>query len=69
MKYSLIMAGGKPLQSFGLILALGGLGWLYVKVPGLVPVFGTSLISFVILKITLRSFGNPLQSARADIRE
>ena len=68
LKYSLIMAVGKPLQSLGLVLALGVLFWLYAKVPGLVPVFGASFIPFVILKIVLRSFGNPMQAAKINAR-
>ncbi|OXS73141.1 YesL family protein [Domibacillus enclensis] len=58
LKYSLIMAAGKPLQSISVAAALLLLVWVFAKIPGLLAVFGISLIFFVVLKMIIHSLGN-----------
>lgn len=51
MKYALILALGRPIQSLLMIAGLVVTLYLLKLVPGLIPVFGVSLISFCLMKI------------------
>ncbi|WP_100407912.1 YesL family protein [Bacillus solitudinis] len=55
-KYALILAIGRPFQTLFMIVALAILAFFFMQVPGLIPVFGVSLISLTIMKISSLSF-------------
>lgn len=56
IKYAFILSIGRPLQSLLMIIVLGIVIVLLIQVPGLIPVFGGSLISLIIMKISSGSF-------------
>lgn len=55
IKYAFILAIGRPLQSLLMVLVLAGLFFVLFQIPGLIPVFGASLISFTLMKMTSKS--------------
>lgn len=55
-KHAFILAIGRPLQTLSMMLGLAIVIFLYTKIPGLIPVFGVSLISVVIMKTASLSF-------------
>lgn len=56
IKYAFVLSVGRPLQSILMIAVLVITILLFFQVPGLIPVFGIGLISFIIMKISSRSF-------------
>jgi uncharacterized membrane protein YesL len=56
LKYSLFLAIGRPIQTIIMIIGLGVVLFLFLQIPGLIPVFGVSLLSLVIMKIASLSF-------------
>ncbi|MFC0272771.1 YesL family protein [Metabacillus herbersteinensis] len=56
IKYAFVLSIGRPIQSLLMIIALGIMIILLIKVPGLIPIFGISLTSFIIMKISFISF-------------
>jgi len=52
VKYALILAIAKPLQTLLLLLGLAAILYLYVKWPGLIPILGVSTFAWLIMKIT-----------------
>jgi uncharacterized membrane protein YesL len=56
IKYAFILSIGKPLQSLLLIAGVAVTIFVLLQVPGLIPVFGVSLLSLVVMKIASRSF-------------
>ncbi|WP_175639355.1 YesL family protein [Metabacillus schmidteae] len=56
IKYAFILSIGKPLQSVLMILTLCVALFLYIKLPGIIPVFGVSLFCYIIMKISVASF-------------
>ena len=61
IKYAFILAIGKPKQSLLILLALAISMFLLIQVPGLIPVFGISIFSFILMKISSSSFP-PIES-------
>jgi uncharacterized membrane protein YesL len=56
LKFSLFLAIGRPIQTIIMIIGLGIVLFLFLQIPGLIPVFGASLISLIIMKIASLSF-------------
>jgi uncharacterized membrane protein YesL len=56
IKYAFILSIGRPLQSLLMIIILGIMIVLLIQVPGLIPVFGVSLTSLIIMKVSSGSF-------------
>ncbi|MFB5660445.1 YesL family protein [Alteribacillus sp. HJP-4] len=59
--YAFVMAIGKPLQTLSMIILLAGSIYVFVKVPGLIPVFGGSVLGFIMMKMT--SYSLPEKSS------
>lgn len=59
IKYSIVLTIAKPLQTVFLIIGTLILAWIYFRLPGLIPVFGISLFSLMVMKISSRSFAQP----------
>ncbi|MFC4321205.1 YesL family protein [Litchfieldia salsa] len=55
-KYAFVLSVGKPLQSILLIAGVIITIFVLLQVPGLIPVFGVSVLSLVVMKIALSSF-------------
>lgn len=55
-KYAIILTIGRPIQSIMLIIGLTVGLFILWRVPGLIPVFGMSFISLLVMKIASISF-------------
>ncbi|RKL66855.1 hypothetical protein CR203_13570 [Salipaludibacillus neizhouensis] len=55
-KHAFILAIGRPLKTIVMMIVLAIVIFLYTILPGLIPVFGVSLISLVIMKTASLSF-------------
>lgn len=54
-KYALILAIGRPLMTITMIVGLTIVFILYIKFPVLIPIFGVSILSYLVMKIALHS--------------
>jgi uncharacterized membrane protein YesL len=59
IKYSVILMFARPMQALILIVSLFTSYYLFLFLPGLIPLMGISLISFIIMKTAIRSFPRP----------
>lgn len=57
IKHSFVLVIGKPIQTLIVIVGIGVTILVYIKVPGLIPVFGISVFCFIIMKTASLSFG------------
>ncbi len=55
-KYSSVLIIGKPLHTIVSVLLIAGIFTGFYMVPGLIPVVGSSIIAYVLMKIALSSF-------------
>lgn len=55
-KHAFILAIGRPLQTLVMMIILAIVIFLYTLLPGLMPVFGVSLVSVIIMKTASLSF-------------
>ncbi|RCW76753.1 YesL family protein [Saliterribacillus persicus] len=56
IKYSSVLIIGKPLHTIVSVLLIAGIFTGFYMVPGLIPVVGSSIIAYVLMKIALSSF-------------
>lgn len=56
IKHAFILAIGRPVQSLLMVIGLAIVIFLMSLIPGLIPFFGVSLISFILMKIASISF-------------
>ncbi|GAB2557546.1 YesL family protein [Gracilibacillus alcaliphilus] len=58
IKYSAVMVLGKPLQTILLLLLIAATCYFYYSFPGFIPVIGTSLLAYIIMRTAYRSFAD-----------
>jgi uncharacterized membrane protein YesL len=56
LKYAVIIAIGRPFQTFAMLLGVIVIYLLYSHLPGLMPFVGASLLSFVLMQVSYISF-------------
>ncbi|MGM0877560.1 MAG: YesL family protein [Bacillota bacterium] len=56
LKHAIILAIARPIQSIFMVIGFIIVLFLLWRIPGLIPVFGVSLISFILMKIASISF-------------
>ncbi|MDQ0231204.1 YesL family protein [Metabacillus malikii] len=56
IKYSFVLLIGRPVQTILLIAACLGVSYIMFSFPGIIPVFGASIFSFITMKIASLSF-------------
>ncbi|MCK0471999.1 YesL family protein [Halalkalibacter sp. APA_J-10(15)] len=62
-QYAVFITIGRPLHSIMLLLGVAAIFFLFLKIPGLIPVFGVSLMALLIMKIASLSFPHNKQPA------
>lgn len=56
IKHSFVLVIGKPLNTLITVIGIAVTVFFYLKIPGLIPVFGISIFCFIIMKMASLSF-------------